>query len=72
MQTRSEALNEIAKVITETIINVLDKNLRSCLNCNYFSVEKEMCWKYNQRPPAKVIAKGCDAWIEYDGSDIPF
>jgi len=69
MQTRSEALNEIAKVITETIIKVLDNNLRSCLNCSRFNESREACNLYQARPPAKVIAKGCEKWDEIN---VPF
>ena len=65
MQTRTEALNEIANII----IKVLDKNLRSCLNCNNFYEERETCYKFNARPPARIIAKACEHWEDFD---IPF
>jgi Fe-S-cluster containining protein len=68
MQTRTEALNEIGKIISDTIIKVLDNNLRSCLNCINFDEANELCNIYKQRPPARIIAKGCEQWFD----DIPF
>lgn len=68
MQTRSEALNEIGKVISETIIKVLDNNLRSCINCINFIEKTELCNIYKQRPPARIIAKACEQWED----NIPF
>lgn len=42
----------------------------SCLNCDHFNEEKELCKLVNQRPPARVIAFGCKAWQDID--EIPF
>lgn len=41
---------------------------RSCLTCMNFDEKKEQCTTYKQRPPARVIAFGCDSFEE----DIPF
>lgn len=32
---------------------------RSCLQCMHWKENKEICEKFNQRPPAKVIVNGC-------------
>lgn len=42
---------------------------RSCLNCEYFNEEKEICKQYNQRPPARIIAYACKDWADIE---IPF
>ncbi len=40
---------------------------RNCTECFNWNEQKEICKLANQRPPAKVIVKGCP---EYD--PIPF
>jgi hypothetical protein len=43
--------------------------LRSCINCIQFDKKREECLLApGQRPPALVIALGCDSWE----MDIPF
>lgn len=42
--------------------------LRTCVTCDMFDHETEQCRRYTTRPPAKVIAYGCDEYIE----EIPF
>lgn len=45
---------------------------QSCLNCTWFAEASEKCGLFPQagRPPAKVIAFGCEKWDDMDG--IPF
>lgn len=33
--------------------------LDNCTTCMHWNETKEMCNKFNQRPPAKVIVQGC-------------
>lgn len=42
--------------------------LRTCCSCDMFDHEEEKCRKFDMRPPAQVIAYGCDEYIE----EIPF
>lgn len=43
---------------------------QTCLNCTKFDEPSEVCKKFSARPPARVIAYGCD---DYDNpNDIPF
>lgn len=42
---------------------------QSCPNCLYWASGSEMCSKFNQRPPAKVIVRGCE---HFDEDEIPF
>lgn len=42
--------------------------LRSCPDCDAWDSRQEMCAKYQARPPAQIIAKGCE---EFEPS-IPF
>lgn len=39
----------------------------TCLNCHYWNKEQDLCGKFNQRPPAKIIVSGCE-----EHTDIPF
>jgi hypothetical protein len=32
---------------------------RSCLQCMHWNEIKEVCKKFNERPPAKTIVNGC-------------
>lgn len=41
---------------------------RSCINCEHFNEEKELCSMFNARPPARIIALGCEHHID----EIPF
>lgn len=39
-----------------------------CINCESWLNKAEECNKYKMRPPALVIATGCETWT----GDIPF
>lgn len=43
----------------------------SCLNCDFFIEATEICKKYNQHPPARVIAFACPSH-ENINDEIPF
>jgi hypothetical protein len=60
-----EALADIAK---QSFANELTKVVRSCLNCDKFDEPNEICNKYGGRPPAKIIAFGCEGYEE----KVPF
>lgn len=32
---------------------------RSCLQCMHWKYKEEICKKFKQRPPAKIIVNGC-------------
>jgi hypothetical protein len=40
---------------------------KNCTGCQEWNADKEMCKKFNVRPPVSIIVKGCE---EY--SEIPF
>lgn len=53
------------------VINGPDDGLTSsCLSCSFFREPTELCNRYNQRPPARVIAFGCKDYLDND--EIPF
>jgi len=41
---------------------------RSCIDCDNFQSVSEFCMLAKARPPAKVIAQGCELF----SNDIPF
>jgi hypothetical protein len=47
-----------------------DKFRKNCCNCANFNNQLESCITYKVRPPAKIIAYGCDSFIHID--EIPF
>ena len=73
---RKEASLEYHYKLVQAAYEAIEKNadkyfpFQSCLNCKAFSEEKELCLKYNQRPPVRVIVFGCNSYE--DISDIPF
>ena len=62
---RQEALKDLSLVLAHYMFE--DGWFQSCLNCSNWDDRQEMCIKYKQRPPAKVIVTGCS-----EHSDIPF
>jgi hypothetical protein len=38
----------------------LSKATRTCINCELFIENVELCGKFKVRPPARIIALGCD------------
>lgn len=43
---------------------------QSCISCTTFAERDELCTRWNARPPARVIAFGCNDY--QDNEDIPF
>lgn len=65
MRSESEA---IANHIMQHIKVALNQATRSCLACEHFNESNELCGYYNQKPPARIIAFGCDKYED----KIPF
>lgn len=52
------------------LIEALKAARRSCLNCVSFNNKAESCIMYSAKPPAHVIAFGCDTFCH--NQEIPF
>ena len=64
--------NNVPKKLAPVVLAVFgDHPIQSCINCLNFDHENELCKKFQQRPPANVIALSCGAYYE-DNDDIPF
>ncbi len=47
-----------------------DHIFQTCLSCDHWNEEKEICNKYNIRPPAPIIVFACPDYC--DDNHIPF
>ena len=47
------------------IQRLVEQEAPSCCTCAFFSESEELCTKIQPaaRPPARVIAYGCEAWL---------
>lgn len=43
---------------------------QNCLNCKYWNFGKEICNKYNIRPPVEIIVYSCPDYEDYN--EIPY
>lgn len=63
------AVSQIVTKLTKAMKGELDRSTRTCINCLHFDEPNEACRQYdNQRPPARIIALGCDGHED----EIPF
>lgn len=71
---RTDAIFSLRHAISSAMaeaIETMDIPFQSCINCDFFNKEAEICKIVNRRPPAQVIVFGCKSW--YNNKDeIPF
>lgn len=60
MNDRYNQLRQERVPVLENLIS--DLVFRSCLNCENFDSQNEVCALAKARPPAKVIVYGCQKW----------
>lgn len=65
---REKAWMELQTVLTRIIANGVP--YQNCLNCKHWNYGKELCDKFNSRPPADIIVFSCEH--HEDNDDIPF
>lgn len=58
--------------VSTALAKLFDRSdlFRSCLSCLHFNEGLEQCKAFNARPPARIIANGCDRYG--DIMEIPF
>lgn len=61
-------INAVVDLVRPAIVEALHTATRTCLTCDHFKEKSETCQLYMKRPPARVIAFGCPAYI----NEIPF
>lgn len=67
---RPDAYYDLQSIIVDGLERIAKENniYKSCINCQNFNMNTEICKLANQRPPARVIVMGCKEW---DGG-IPY
>lgn len=58
----------VAQDLALVIARDLERMTRTCLTCEHFNEKQEMCQLANTRPPARIIAFGCEMYADI----IPF
>lgn len=61
---RDENVRQLAEQIAIRLVEELRNGLQTCITCEHFDEPREICNLAAKRPPAKVIAYGCNAWKE--------
>ena len=67
-EKRELVIIEIAKELGAVMRKHLDESTRTCINCIHFNEPTEQCRLFKARPPARIIALGCDEYQD----QIPF
>lgn len=69
---RSAIIAAIGDEVSDRVKQIIENATRSCINCMHFDEASETCGitTPRQRPPARIIAAGCNLWLD-DGT-IPF
>jgi hypothetical protein len=57
---RMELVSKLAENITSQVIESIREMAQTCIHCEHFDEEKELCKLAGKRPPARVIAFGCE------------
>jgi hypothetical protein len=60
--------DKIIRDMVSDVIEMIQHRRKCCPTCLHFADKMEECEIAMKRPPAKVIAYGCEHWSE----DIPF
>lgn len=57
----NQLVNDFSKDLAQRIADELYNATKSCLTCQYFNEQRELCGRYPERgrPPARVVAFGC-------------
>lgn len=66
--TRIEIIQTLADLARTEFVKALNDATRTCLNCENFLEESELCSLNNKRPPAQIIARGCECHAD----KVPF
>jgi hypothetical protein len=65
---RQQMFKALADLIQPAIINALEHATKSCCTCDNFDQAGETCRLNGLRPPARIIAYGCEMFQD----EIPF
>lgn len=65
---RQQIFANVADFLKPVIVDALERATKSCLTCDNFNEPNETCRLNGLRPPARVIAFGCECYED----EIPF
>lgn len=65
---RREIAECIAELVKPAIIHAIEAGTKTCITCDNFYLPEERCNLNGMRPPAKIIAFGCECYQ----NEIPF
>ena len=68
MMDRQQMFSALVDTVKPAIIEALERATMSCITCDHFDLPNECCKLNSQRPPAKIIAFGCECFQD----EIPF
>lgn len=63
-----ERLEAVSEQLVKSIASVVECTVKTCITCENFDEDKEQCGLNGLRPPARIIAFGCECWEDR----IPF
>lgn len=63
-ENRNTELTLIAARVMTAHLAEFERLVQTCITCEHFDEPREICNLAAKRPPAKVIAYGCNAWKE--------
>lgn len=66
--SRNSVIKDISEELARVMRNHLDECTRCCPNCLHWNEKREICELAHTRPPARVIAFGCERYEDR----IPF
>ena len=69
-EERIDTADRLAEYLKPMISKALADATKSCINCASFDEPKALCIQYKMKPPPRVIALGCPAFMDHD--EIPF
>lgn len=61
-------LEDASKLLVDSFVKNIELTLRTCVSCEHFDDAKEECGLNRMRPPARIIAFGCECYEQR----IPF
>jgi hypothetical protein len=63
-----ERLEVVSNKIIDNMVTACQIAIKTCVTCDSFNQVKETCNLNGLRPPAKIIAFGCECFTQ----DVPF